>query len=104
MTADEVLVSIRRDFPMDRWAQVSSVLETYGVEDHERERSRVQLAILKLCAGDERKLKECVQIAKKDYRDILFWADHPGQAKISPEERKKAIATLGKLGATPPEE
>jgi hypothetical protein len=52
-------------------------LDRYGVESHEREKDRVQLAILKLANGDLAKLAEMVAIAKRDYRDVLSWAEYP---------------------------
>ncbi|HTN27080.1 MAG TPA: hypothetical protein VL180_04790 [Burkholderiales bacterium] len=101
---DPLASAIRASFPQDRWAHVEALLADYGTEPHEREVERVRLAILKISEGDERKVEEHVATAKKDYRDVLFWADHPEQAKISPAERKNAIAALRKLGADLPEE
>ena len=101
---DPLASAIRASFPQDRWAYVETLLADYGTEPHEREVERVRLAILKISEGDERKVEEHVATAKKDYRDVLFWADHPEQAKISPAERKNAIAALRKLGADLPEE
>ena len=101
---DPVAAAIRASFPKDRWTHVQTLLVAYGTEPHEREVERVRLAILKISAGDARKLEEHVATAKKDYRDVLFWADHPEQAKIDPIERKKAVEALRKLGADLPEE
>jgi len=83
---------------------VENLLAAYGAEPHEREVERVRLAILKLSAGNEQKIREYVAIAKKDYRDVLFWADHPEEAKLTPAGRKRALAALRKLGADLPEE
>ena len=83
---------------------VETLLAAYGTEPHEREVKRVRLAILKLSAGSEQKIREYVAIAKKDYRDVLFWADHPEEAKLSPARRKRALAALRRLGADLPEE
>ena len=97
MTREDVLAAIRRDFAKDRWEQVLSALNAYGAGDPERE--RVQLAILKLCAGEEHKLQEYVRVAKQDYRDILLWADHPAEARIDTAEKKEEIRDgLRKLG------
>ena len=65
------------------------LLATYGLEDHERERDRVHLAILKLSEGSTDKLHEIVQAAKNDYRDVLMWAEYPeeGQALWSLRSR-----------------
>jgi uncharacterized protein (TIGR00369 family) len=99
-TRDEVLAAIRAAFAADRRPHVESLLDAYGTEPHERERERVQLAILKISAGDEQKVREHVATAKTDYRDVLFWADHPEQAKIGPRARNRILETLGKLGVT----
>ena len=99
-----VSAAIRAAFPTDRWTHVEKLLAAYGIEPHEREVERVRLAILKISEGSEQKVAEYVAVAKKDYRDILFWADQPEQAKISLAQRNKAIAALRKLGADLPEE
>ncbi|MBK8904771.1 MAG: hypothetical protein IPM53_26565 [Anaerolineaceae bacterium] len=44
-------------------------------------RLRVQLAILKLSEGNVDKLREFVEVARTDYRDVLFWAETPEQAR-----------------------
>ena len=46
--------------------RVLEFLDTYGVESYERERERVQLAILNLSKGDEEKLREFVAVAKRE--------------------------------------
>ena len=45
-TRDDVLASVRNTFPENTRAGVLDLLDTYFVESHERERDRVQLAIL----------------------------------------------------------
>ena len=104
MAKQKVGAAIRASFSKERRARVETLLAAYGTEPHEREVERVRLAILKISQGDERKVEEHVATAKKDYRDVLFWADQPQLAKISPAGRKKAIAALRKLGANLPEE
>jgi hypothetical protein len=70
------------------------LLAEYGVEEYEREASRVRLAVLKLSGQILEKVEEYVGIAKKDYRDVLALAEYPGQLraqtwKMNPEERKE---------------
>ena len=101
-TRDDVLAAIRASFPKERWHDIGLILDAYGTEPHERERERVQLAILKISEGDEPKLQDHVATAKKDYRDVLFWADHPEKAKIGPGERNRILEALRKLGVRPP--
>ena len=100
---DDVIAAIRASFAEDRWSHVTQLLDAYGVESHERERERVQLAIVKLSMGSEEKLREHVAIAKLDYRDILLWADYPRESKIeTPQKKKEALDPLKKFGFKPP--
>lgn len=99
----DVLASVRATFPKRSWPGVLDLLNTYGVESYERERERVQLAILKLSEGSENKLREYVAVAKRDYRDVLFWAEYPEESKIdTPERRQKLRELLEKFGIDPP--
>ena len=67
---------------MSSWARVLELLDNYGVESYERERERVQVAILKLSAGSEEKVREYLAVAKRDYRDVLFWAEYPEESRL----------------------
>lgn len=40
---------------------------------------RVQIAILKLSEGDPDKLRQFIEAAKVDFRDVLAWAEYPEQ-------------------------
>ena len=102
-TRDDVLAAIAAGFPKSARPRVLDLLDTYGVNPYEREVARVQLAILTLSEKDEEKLREFTSVAKIDYRDVLFWAEHPGEAKAdTPEKRQKVRAMLEKLGLPPP--
>lgn len=57
------------------------LLDLYGSREGDRERERVQLAILKLCEGDPVKLRSNVEAAMIDYRDVLAWAEYPEQMR-----------------------
>ena len=88
---------------MSSWARVLELLDNYGVESYERERERVQVAILKLSAGSEEKVREYVAVAKRDYRDVLFWAEYPEESKLdTPEKRQRVRKMLEKFGIEPP--
>jgi hypothetical protein len=52
-----------------------------------REPARVRLAILKLGGGDLRRLREQLDVALTDYRDVLAPAEFPRQIAISATER-----------------
>lgn len=46
---------------------------------------------------------EYVAAAKRDYRDVLFWAENPKEARIdTPEKRKMVIELCKKFGLEPP--
>src|SRR5205809_3274447 len=102
---DDVVAVVQKSFPESDWARVLEVLDRYGVESYERERERVQLAILKLSEGNEEKLREFVAVAKRDYRDVLFWAENPEEAKLdTPEKRERIKKMFEKFGIKPPED
>jgi hypothetical protein len=87
---------------MSSWARVLELLDSYGVEPYERERERVQVAILKLSAGSEAKVREYVAVAKRDYRDVLFWAEYPEESKLDrPEKRQRVRKMFEKFGIEP---
>jgi hypothetical protein len=74
-TREDVLAAVKAAFHESDTATIVAVLDLYGVESHERERERVQLAIVQLGAGSEEKLLELVRAAKVDYRDVLAWQE-----------------------------
>lgn len=73
-TREDVVRLVQSAFPKASQTAVMETLDLYGVEPHERERERVQAAILKLCGTDEGKLLHFVSVAKQDYRDVLYWS------------------------------
>lgn len=100
---DKVVAVVQKTFPESAHTCVFELLDSYGVESYERERERVQLAIVKLSAGNEEKLREFVVVAKRDYRDILFWADNPEEAKLdTPEKRERVRKMFEQFGIKPP--
>jgi hypothetical protein len=102
---DEVIEAVQRIFQENSWARVLAFLDDYGVEPYERERERVQLAILKLSGGSEEKLREFIAVAKRDYRDVLFWAENPEEARLdTPEKRERIKKMFEKFGIKPPDD
>jgi hypothetical protein len=100
---DDVLAAIRATFPKGSRTRAWEILDTFGLAAHELERERVQLAILKLSKGSEEKLRQCVDVAKRDYRDALLLAECAEEAKLdTPEKRQKARELFEKLGLEPP--
>jgi hypothetical protein len=87
-----VLAKIEQMFTEAERAEVLRLLAQYGQD--EREAERVHLAILKLCGGDKSQLQGLVEAAKVDYRDVLLWAEYPGQIRsdsISPAALREII-------------
>jgi hypothetical protein len=104
-TRNEVVAAVQETFPESAHARVLELLDSYGVESYERERERVQLAILKLSERNEEKLRDFVAVAKRDYRDVLFWAENPEEAKLdTPEKRERVKKMFEKFGIKPPED
>jgi hypothetical protein len=102
---NEVVPVVQKTFPESSHARVLELLDTYGVESYERERERVQLAILKLSEGNEEKLSNFVAVAKRDYHDVLFWAENPEEAKLdTPEKRERVRKMFEQFGIKPPED
>jgi hypothetical protein len=105
-----VLSKIEHVFPESERAAVLQVLDRYGLGPNEPERERVQLAILKVCGGDQEQLRLALDNAKSDFRDVLAWAEYPGAmrnmgpssadsssklARIDEEDRQQYIDWLG---------
>src|SRR2546430_7638991 len=102
---DEVVAAVEATLSESAYARVLKLLDSYGVESYEREREHVQLAILKLSEGNEEKLREFVAVAKCDYRDVLFSAENPEEARLdTPEKRERIKKMLKKFGIKPPED
>jgi hypothetical protein len=66
--------------PAER-GRVRTELQKFGMEAHEREAERVRLAILKLCEARVERVIELVAAAKRDYRDVLMWAEYPAEGQ-----------------------
>jgi hypothetical protein len=103
-TREDVISAIQRVFPNKMVADVLKLLDAYGVQSCERERERVHVAIVTLSEGDDAMLRYLIEVAKRDYRDVLFWADCPEQAKLdTPEKRRVFRELFEKLGVEPPD-
>jgi hypothetical protein len=100
---EDLVAAVRITFPRADASAILALLDQYGVEAYERERERVQLAIVNLSEGDEDKLRYFLGVAKQDYREVLFWSEHPEEAKIdTPEKKERVRKMFEKLGLKPP--
>ena len=103
VSREAVLVAVQTAFPEGSRRHVVKLLDTYGAEPQERERERVQLAILRLCGGKEDQLRLYLAVAKRDYRDVLSWAESADEASAhTPEERRRMRELFERLGIEPP--
>lgn len=84
-----VLMKIRKMWPGADVQEILEVLNRYGNESWESGRTRVQLAILKLCEGDRERLPGLVEMAKRDWRDVLAYAEYPEEMRTNPVEMQK---------------
>jgi hypothetical protein len=75
---------VRRDFPPDKHDLVLGMLSEYATEEGESGAARVRLAILKLVAGRFDQLRSHVDMAKRDYRDVLAYAEYPNYMQKVP--------------------
>jgi hypothetical protein len=80
--ADDVLRIIQRDFPDAIPNEVLAELRVYGPAQYHFEEHRVHAAILKLSNGERERIGQFVQLADKDFRDVLTLAEMPGFSKI----------------------
>jgi hypothetical protein len=83
-----VLEKTKQCFPSEDLQKIIAILDEYGTEPHERERERVQIAVLKLSGENMDHLHEHVAMAKRDYRDVLAYAEFP-------EEMSKSTWKIG---------
>ncbi len=72
-TRADVEVAVGRLFPAEDHPALLEVLDLYGEEPHERERERVQLALVTLSNGNVDLLLDLIRCARQDYRDVLYW-------------------------------
>lgn len=77
VTRKDIERVVHRDFPASQADLVFSLLSQYGTDEWHREPERVQLAVLKLAAGNVERLRGALATACADYRDVLAQAEYP---------------------------
>jgi len=82
LTPELTRLLIQRLFASEDREKVAELLDSYGAAAHEREPIRVRIAVLKLSEGKLDKLERAVAHAKRDYRDVLAWAEYPGEMTL----------------------
>jgi hypothetical protein len=88
---------VRRDFAPALHPEVMAVLAQYGKSEWQREAPRVRLAALKISGGRLEALRDRIDAACRDYRDVLIPAEYPGyyeksmKGKFARGEKRLAI-------------
>lgn len=97
VTAEDVERVTRREFP-ESASEVLDLLDGYQDPDSADGTNRVRLGALKLAAGDRDKLARLIASAKRDYRNIIAYAESPGYMRdvspassLSPAERNRIV-------------
>jgi hypothetical protein len=91
---NQVRRAVRAAFPNEDVESIMDLLQLYGLQAYERERERVQLAIVKISKGDIDSLLEFISAAKRDYRDVLMWADSTAVTPVQAVEMITDIASM----------
>lgn len=92
---------VTRLFAAECRLAASELLDLYGTEPYEREVVRVRVAALKLSEGSLVRLEEVIVAAKRDYRDVLAWAEYPDELSRPtwrmPVEEQSRIRTTDRI-------
>jgi hypothetical protein len=88
-TRRKVLQKVAHYWPDADRREIVDVLDHYGSESSEHGRARVQLAILKLSEGQWERLEELVRMAKRDYRDVIAYAEYPEEMRTGVVEMRQ---------------
>jgi hypothetical protein len=92
-----LMSALQAAFPHGDIGRLVELLDLYGVEPYEREKERVQLAIVALSQGNEEKLCYFIQVAKNDYRDVLSWVETGELSAQQGIQAKQAVSDLLKF-------
>lgn len=76
-------------FSPEELPQAMAMLHSFGTESSGDGNVRMHLALLKLCDGSLEKLARLIEQAREDYRDILAWAESPGEMRRGVLHRRK---------------
>lgn len=79
ITAGDVDRIVRRDYAENLRVEAMEILQQYNGGD---EPHRVRVAILKLAAGNIGALRQHLETAVCDYRDVIAPAEYPGYLKL----------------------
>jgi hypothetical protein len=101
---DMVLRKLRQTFPAEQVDAALHSIDAYGsLPHHGSERERVQLAAIRLSEGKVERLRELMQVAAIDFRDLLLDAEYrresdlPIEIQIEDGEAVKSARTADRL-------
>ena len=77
VTPQDVERVIARDFKPEERSLATEELARYRLAGNKEVPARVQLAVLKLAAGDLERLRMNVEVALADFRDVIASAEYP---------------------------
>ena len=75
ITLEDVKELARKNFSSYPLNRILQIIGEYGIEPHEKEHFRVHIALLRGSNYDLDLLKRNVLMAKRDYKEFLFWAE-----------------------------
>ena len=86
--------TVEQQYAPSEREEVYSILEPYTVNG-----SRLPLCILHLAQGRIADVKHLAECARKDFRDVIFWAENPNEAALdTPEKIEDFQRMLGWAG------
>jgi len=81
---DIVLRKVRKSFPQAEWIEAIRLLENecssnllHSNSDTLEGLERIRLAVVKLAQGRLAELRRQIEVAKRDWRDVINWAESP---------------------------
>jgi len=80
----DVMVTVERQFAPEHQGTVTQLLATYGQLSSERDVEPVHKAILQVANGNVARGRSLVDLARRDYRDVLAWASR----RVRPNTRR----------------
>ena len=92
---DELKRLIEGQFPASQHEEVYALVEPFITDGG----TRLAKCILQLSRGSKSEIEYYVECARKDYRDVIFWAENPEEAALnSPQKIEDFQGTLKWLG------
>jgi hypothetical protein len=95
MSEDVLRRAVAHYFAPGRQQRALAVLASYGEQPHERELARVRFDLVALSRGDLPQLERLVDHARRDYREVLAWAEGRTDPTTGQVPRARLLAALG---------